>query len=251
MPPPILSHQDQPVVAADGSIQSVIVWIDGIEGSAPPAPDKPAVLDQKGCLYVPHVLSMTVVLADGQRVKSAAVTHGALKVVIAESTGVSQPLTAPVFMEYDAVGIRMWQQQGHESARRTHFRYYTSGPAAGQLRAVQSPVTAGGFSPRDSLVYDAQGNLSMTVSPSGLLALHYSDALGRDTLTVTPIDSATATTEAALLASGVRQRTVYDVTDRALVSETLSPARVHAASPDQVFQPAASPAERLVVEITV
>src|SRR5699024_3323098 len=163
------------------------------------------------------------------------------------------------------------------------------------------PLTAGGHSPRDSLVYDAQGNLAKTVSPAGLLTLHYRDALGRDTLTVTPIDSAAATTEAGrlaggerqrtayrgvedralvveprplhdgdapgrgrpavpptgsaaataeagLLAGGVRPRTVYDgVMDRVLVSETLSPARAHAASPDNLFQPAASPAERLVV----
>jgi flagellar P-ring protein precursor FlgI len=33
----------------------------------------------------------TVVIADGLRVKAAAVTHGALKVVISESTSVSQP----------------------------------------------------------------------------------------------------------------------------------------------------------------
>jgi flagellar P-ring protein precursor FlgI len=33
----------------------------------------------------------TVVISDGLRVKSAAVTHGALKVVISESSAVSQP----------------------------------------------------------------------------------------------------------------------------------------------------------------
>ena len=146
---------------------------------------------------------------------------------------ITSPLVGVARMEYDATnGNVLWQQQGDDAARRVHYRYYTSGAAVGQLRAVQSPVTAGGFAPRDSLVYDAQGNLRMTVSPVGFLTLHERDALGRDTLTITPIDSATATTEANLRASGVRQRTSYDVMDRVLTTETIGPARVHSASTD-------------------
>ena len=145
------------------------------------------------------------------------------------STGVAQALTAPVFMEYDAVGNRLWQQQGHDIARRAQFRYYTSGPAAGQLRAVQLPATADGLVPRDSLVYDPRGNLRATVSPLGHLTLHYRDALGRDTLVVTPTDAGTAGDSASLRnATGVRHRTLYDAMGRDTLTQTLGLAVAHA-----------------------
>ena len=49
---------DETVVAdKDGNLANVIVFLKGAKG---PAPKDPVVLDQKGCQYVPHVVSVTV-----------------------------------------------------------------------------------------------------------------------------------------------------------------------------------------------
>jgi RHS repeat-associated protein len=154
------------------------------------------------------------------------------------ATGVSTPLSGTAYAAYDAVGNATWQQQGDDAARRVSFRYYPSG----QLRAVQAPAVAAGTAV-DSLVYDGAGNLLKTISPTGLFTLHYRDALGRDTLTLTPTDTGT---ESALLAAGVRQRTVYDVMDRVVHGESVGPARSYTAV-NSGFAPAATPQERLEV----
>lgn len=86
-----------------------------------------------------------------------------------------------MFTEYGAVGNRVWQQQGHDSSRRVHFRYYPSG----QLRAVQAPGTSAGFA-ADSLAYDTRGNLALTVSPAGFHTRFIRDRLGRDSVVIPP-----------------------------------------------------------------
>ena len=139
-----------------------------------------------------------------------------------EANGATSPLTGTASTEYDAAGNAVWTQQG-DASRRVHFRYYASGPAAGQLRAVQAPATAAGTAV-DSLAYDALGNVSATVSPAGFLTLHYRDALGRDTLTITPTDSAGARTVQGLLDTGVRRVTRYDAMGRDTLSVTRGPA---------------------------
>src|SRR3954454_23063864 len=51
---------EETVVADDqGNLANVVVFLkaDGLKGAAPA---EPAVLDQKGCQYVPHVLDLTV-----------------------------------------------------------------------------------------------------------------------------------------------------------------------------------------------
>src|SRR5688500_1634253 len=56
---------DETVVAdKDGNLANVIVYLKGAKG---PAPKDPVVLDQKGCQYVPHVLTITV----GQQLNAA------------------------------------------------------------------------------------------------------------------------------------------------------------------------------------
>jgi cytochrome c len=44
-------------VSPAGEIRDVVLWIDGIEGPFA-APAQPAALDQRGCMYEPHVLAM-------------------------------------------------------------------------------------------------------------------------------------------------------------------------------------------------
>lgn len=51
---------DETVVAANGLLQNAAVWIEsGLDAKYSfPAPTTPVTIDQKGCVYVPHVLSM-------------------------------------------------------------------------------------------------------------------------------------------------------------------------------------------------
>jgi hypothetical protein len=123
---------------------------------------------------------------------------------------------------YDPVnGSVLWRQQGDDTARAVRFYYYGSGAAAGQLRSVHGPSGVPGQTARDSLIYDARGNLRLSVSPLGYLSLVERDGLGRDTLSVTPVTAAGAVTETGLLASGVRQRTTWDVMDRVRHTTTI------------------------------
>ena len=54
------------VLAKDGKLQNAFVWIKtGLDGyKGPPAPAEPIVMDQKGCMYKPHVIGARV----GQKV---------------------------------------------------------------------------------------------------------------------------------------------------------------------------------------
>lgn len=50
---------DQQVVNPDGTLQNVLVYVvSGLGGKIFPAPKTPAVLDQKGCWYAPHILGV-------------------------------------------------------------------------------------------------------------------------------------------------------------------------------------------------
>ena len=164
-----------------------------------------------------------------------------------DATGVATPLAGTRYITYDATGNVASQQQGEADTHLVRFYYYPGWHRhAGLLAYVLPALDAERRRGRDSLVYDAQGNLARTVSPSGLLTLHYHDALGRDTLSITPIDEALATTEANLRASGVHQRTTYDAMGRVTRTESIGPARTHAAVYSG-FAPAATPQERLEV----
>ena len=56
-PEPVYS--EEVVKNADGTLQNVFVYVkQGLEGKTFPAPQAPAVLDQKGCHYSPHVFGV-------------------------------------------------------------------------------------------------------------------------------------------------------------------------------------------------
>src|SRR5204863_6151013 len=100
-------------------------------------------------------------------------------------TSVTSPTGELTQFAYDAGnGNRVWQQPGTDPARRVQFYYYTTVPL---LRAIQyptSPVT------RDSIAYDATlQNLASTTTPIGFTTVHLTDAIGRDTLVKSPLDS--------------------------------------------------------------
>jgi plastocyanin len=48
------------VVDDKGNLKNVVVYVTGGLANAPPPPTDPAVLDQRGCMYSPHVLPVVV-----------------------------------------------------------------------------------------------------------------------------------------------------------------------------------------------
>ena len=91
-------------------------------------------------------------------------------------------------------------QIGTTVARKTRVHY----TAAAQVDSVREP--GGGLS--SGRGYDALGNLTTTRTALGFVTTHHRDALGRDTLVVTPTDAA----QTAGLKR--RDRTIYTVMDR-------------------------------------
>jgi len=54
-------NSDEVTVGAKGELADVIVYVkDGLEGYSFPSPKEPVELDQKGCLYTPHVTAVMV-----------------------------------------------------------------------------------------------------------------------------------------------------------------------------------------------
>jgi flagellar P-ring protein precursor FlgI len=83
----------------------------------------------------------TVVISDGLRVKSAAVTHGALKVVISESSSVSQP--GPFSKGQTAVTPQSKVSVDQGSGQMFHW------PAGAKLQTIIDVVNSLGASPDD------------------------------------------------------------------------------------------------------
>ncbi len=83
----------------------------------------------------------TVVISDGLRVKSAAVTHGSLKVVISESSAVSQP--GPLSNGQTAVTPQSKVAVDQGSAKMFHW------PAGAKLQTIIDVVNSLGASPDD------------------------------------------------------------------------------------------------------
>lgn len=52
---------DQPVRVNDGRLENAVVWISaGLGAHAFPVPETPVIIDQKGCIYDPHVAAVMV-----------------------------------------------------------------------------------------------------------------------------------------------------------------------------------------------
>jgi RHS repeat-associated protein len=132
---------------------------------------------------------------------------------------VTAPEKNETHIGYDTACRRIWEQVGSDAARRVNY-YYS---ALGQIDSVRMPSPGGRepARPVERYGYDARGNLTSVQTAYGG-AQYHSDAVGRDTLIVTPAAS-------WLDANGRRERVVYDVMDRVLQSTTsarrLDPAR--------------------------
>lgn len=116
-------------------------------------------------------------------------------------TRIAPPEGDVVEFGYDpANGNRLWQQDARGIVSRAEFLYY-SGPdsVSGLLRSIKTP-TQSLAGPRDSVVYDARGNLRATKTPLDRWSYFYKDLFGRDTLTVSP--------------GNIRRGILYDLMDR-------------------------------------
>jgi RHS repeat-associated protein len=119
-----------------------------------------------------------------------------------EVTRVTTPEGEVTDISHDpATCNRLWQQDSRGATSRVNFTYYTSGAWVNRLHTVKAPLT-----PATTVTYDDYGNVRSATSPRGFTSTSYKDALGRDTLVVSPID----TTGTQLQ----RTRTVYDVMGR-------------------------------------
>ena len=137
------------------------------------------------------------------------------------ATMVRGPDSVTTWMQYDSLGLRLWQQVGHDSldsSRRVTFAY---DPVTHLLVSDSLPLGQ-----KETFAYDTLLlNLEQTKTPIGFLSLTFYDALGRDTLTVTPIDSGPALARSTLLTNGLRTRKLYDDADRVWHTETIGPER--------------------------
>ncbi len=118
-------------------------------------------------------------------------------------TSIVPPERDSIALGYDAAGNRVWQQDARGDSTRTVFRYYSNG----LLHQTQGPLTAA-----MTIVYDTLGNVSQVHSPRGMVTTYERDAVGRDTLIVTPTDSL----QTASLKH--RQSIIYDLRDRVMRS---------------------------------
>ncbi|CAN5913051.1 hypothetical protein BH11GEM1_BH11GEM1_02420 [soil metagenome] len=85
---------------------------------------------------------------------------------------------------YFPIGDVQWQEDGRGSVNRAQFTYNTNRV----LATIQSPGNSA--QQLDQFDYDgASGNLQRVTSPLGFAIELFRDALGRDTLVVTPTDA--------------------------------------------------------------
>jgi RHS repeat-associated protein len=113
-------------------------------------------------------------------------------------------------LSYDASGNRQWQQDGRGPMSRVSFGY---SPSTGLLTSIRLPAAV----KADSFHYDAiRANLDSSWTPIGFRTVHFADALGRDTLVLSPIDSLQTKTSS--------QRIIYDPADRVKETWSLGPA---------------------------
>ena len=136
-------------------------------------------------------------------------------------TQVIQPEGDNVTMFYEvATGNRLWQQDGRGTTSRTNFTYN----AFNQVQTITPPNT-----PVQRIFYNGLGNIDSIATPKGYVTRYRTDALGRDTLVDSPIDTiATSTTRQI-------QRVLYDAADRDTLTVSAGPAL------------GAAPAENLLV----
>ena len=120
-------------------------------------------------------------------------------------------------VSYNTDSTLAWQQRGTgASLNRVNFTY--TADKLPQTLVLPGPETI-------TFAYSTDlGNLRKEISPSGILTLLFADAVGRDTLVVSPRGTGTDGTDSTqMMTKGVRQRTTFDKMSRDTMSMTLGP----------------------------
>ncbi len=156
-----------------------------------------SVYDAKGRMIVQRSLDS---YGDGRTDSTRYEWHPSLDVI----TKIVPPEGDSTMFGYDpANGTLLWQK----NARGDSTAYaYTS---AGLIQSAKQPLTPPMF-----FFQDALGNLRKTQSALGFLTLHLRDAIGRDTLIVTPTDSTISVDSTRLIGAGLRTYTRFNLLDR-------------------------------------
>jgi RHS repeat-associated protein len=145
-------------------------------------------------------------LGNGQSATTRYTWHSALDkpIEVAQPNGVVQTMT------YDtSTGNLLWQQIGSSAERRAVFGY---DPATGLVARVTPPAPLG----PTQYHYDALGNIDRVTSAKGFTTSTMHDALGRDSLILTPIDTMQTLFRSRAL--------LYDLMDRVVSSTDSTPA---------------------------
>jgi RHS repeat-associated protein len=133
-----------------------------------------------------------------------------------EVTGATSATGMRDSIEYESALPRpVWMQHGLSANRRDSVFY---DPTTKLPSATKSPLIA-----RDSIEYDgAFGNMVGTRSPAGYWTLHVRDAIGRDTLRISAIDS-TDRTHDATPATRLQESRTFDIMDLVRQTHTVGP----------------------------
>ncbi|HEX6746130.1 MAG TPA: RHS repeat-associated core domain-containing protein [Longimicrobium sp.] len=172
-------------------------------------------------------------VAPGGRYAASAYAYDARWDQVTRSTSAEGRTTATA---YDSLGRPRWTRIGPDTARRVTFQYRPgTGTAPSMVASVTQPAAGSNPAAVESYDYDAQGNLSLVVSPLGVRTETLSDAAGRPVRVRQQIDLPPATPVYQ------SDSTIYDELGRVARTESIGPA----IAASRVGRPA-SPAQRLV-----
>ncbi len=130
--------------------------------------------------------------------------HSSLNRITKTST-----LTARSYLDdefsYNGDGTLLWQQRGNSTTR---VEYTYTGNKLPERLIMPGSDTVRFF-------YNSLGNLRKEQTPMGFLSFHFNDAVGRDSVVITPRGTGSDGTDSAqVIAKGVRQLTFYDGASR-------------------------------------
>ncbi len=122
-------------------------------------------------------------------------------------------------VSYNSDSTVAWQQRGSSGSTRQTFSYSTMQSGAILPLSTTLPGAA-----TTTYAYDRRGNLRKSTSPLGFVSLVVNDALGRPVTSYTPRDTGSLSTDsAAVVASGLRSVTHYNVMNRDTMQVTVGP----------------------------
>jgi len=113
---------------------------------------------------------------DGRDARTAYAWHPTLPLPVL----ITAPTGEQTSMSYLSNGLLQWRQPGPDAARRDSVLYRDNGQVVAVIDALGQ---------RDSVFYDALGNVAKTRTAKGFVTEFIRDPLGRDSITLSQIDT--------------------------------------------------------------